>query len=76
MDKIFRCHENVSPSYLSNEKSGYISDEMDNNQNMKNKKDNRKVIKKKKNNIESWFEIMNNISETKIKISEQRLELE
>ncbi|CAG8753195.1 15158_t:CDS:1, partial [Funneliformis mosseae] len=42
MDKIFRCHENVSPLYLSNEKSGYISDEMNNNQNMKGEKDNRK----------------------------------
>ena len=47
MNKIFRCHENVSPSYLLNEKSGYISNEIDNNQNMKGQKDNRKVIKKK-----------------------------
>ncbi|CAG8740148.1 3626_t:CDS:1, partial [Funneliformis mosseae] len=42
MDKIFRCRENISPSYLSNEKSDYISDEMDNNQNMKGEKNNRK----------------------------------
>ncbi|CAG8487621.1 5645_t:CDS:2 [Funneliformis caledonium] len=44
MNKIFGCRKNVSPSYLSNEKSGYISisDEMDNNQNIKDEKDNRK----------------------------------
>ncbi|CAG8713426.1 3443_t:CDS:2, partial [Funneliformis mosseae] len=57
-----KCRENILPSYLLNKKSGYISNKMDNNQNMKGEKDNRKV--------------MNNISETKIKISEQRLELE
>ncbi|CAG8690834.1 6905_t:CDS:2, partial [Funneliformis mosseae] len=42
MDKIFRCRKNVSPSYLSNEKLDYISDKIDNNQNMKGEKDNRK----------------------------------
>ena len=68
MDRIFGCHENINPSFISNDSTGYISDEVE----VKTEK----VTKKKKNNIESLVDIMNNISQSKLKISEQRLELE
>src|SRR6266542_2947623 len=68
MDRIFGCRENINPSFISNDSTGYISDEVE----VKTEK----VSKKKKNNIESIVDIMNSISQSKLKISEQRLELE
>jgi len=68
MDRIFGCCENINPSFISNDSTGYISDEVE----VKTEK----VSKKKKNNIESIVDIMNSISQSKLKISEQRLELE
>jgi len=68
MDRIFGCREKINPSFISNDSTGYISDEVE----VKTEK----VSKKKKNNIESIVDIMNSISQSKLKISEQRLELE
>lgn len=76
MDGIFGCRENVSPSYLSNEKTGYISDEANETKNVVKIEDDKRVIKKKKNNVESLVDVMSNVYQTKIKISEQRLEFE
>jgi hypothetical protein len=75
MDRIFGCRENVSPSYLSNEKTGYISDEANETDDVK-AKDGKKIVKKKRNNMESLIDVMSNIYQTKIKISEQRLDFE
>ncbi|RGB26429.1 hypothetical protein C1646_721239 [Rhizophagus diaphanus] len=74
MERIFGYCENISPSYISNETTEYIDDET--NEDLKVEKDDKKVVKRKKNNVESLIDVMNNISETKAKISEQRLELE
>ena len=68
MDKIFGCRENINPSFISNDSTGYISDEVE----IKTEK----ITKKKKNSVESFVDIMNNISQSKLKLSEQRLELE
>jgi predicted RNA-binding protein Jag len=76
MDRIFGCRENVSPSYISNETTEYIDDEINETKISKSSKDDKKVMKRKKNYVESLIEVMSNISEIKAKISEQRLELE
>jgi hypothetical protein len=41
MDRIFGCCENISPSFISNDSTGYISDE-------------EKEVKVKNNSVESF----------------------
>jgi hypothetical protein len=65
MDRIFGCHESGNPSTISND-SRYISDE----------EKEVKVEKVKKNSIKSLVDVINNINQSELKISEQRLELE
>ncbi len=73
MESIFGCRKNISPSFVSNISTDYLSDE---EKEVKIEKKDKKVVKKKKNNVESLIEIMGSISQTKIKMSEQKLELE
>ncbi|CAB4398648.1 unnamed protein product [Rhizophagus irregularis] len=68
MDKIFGCRENITPSFISNDSTEYINDDKIEND--------KKVVKKKKSSIESLIDIMNDINQSKLKISEQKLELE
>ncbi|CAB4438217.1 unnamed protein product [Rhizophagus irregularis] len=68
MDKIFGCRENITPSFISNDSTEYINDAKIEND--------KKVVKKKKSSIESLIDIMNDINQSKLKISEQKLELE
>jgi hypothetical protein len=68
MDKIFGCRENINPSFISNDSTGYISDEAE----VKIEK----ASKKKKNSVESLVDVMNSINQSKLEVSEQRLELE
>jgi hypothetical protein len=75
MERIFGCHENISPSFVSNVSTDYFSDEEKEVKEVKIEED-KKVVKKKKNNIESLMEIMGSISQAKVKVSKKRLELE
>ena len=68
MDRIFGCRENISPSYVSNQETGYISDET--NEAEKIEQDHTKKI------VETLIDVINSISETKVKISEEKLALE
>ena len=68
MDKIFGCWENITPSFISNDSTEYINDDKIEND--------KKVVKKKKSSIESLIDIMNDINQSRLKISEQKLELE
>lgn len=76
IDRIFGCRENISPSYISNETTGYISDETNEAEKVIKIEDNKRIAKKKKNNLESLIDVMNNISQTKAKLSEQKMDLE
>lgn len=49
MDRIFGCRENISPSFISNDSTGYISDE-------------EKEVKVKNNSVESLVAVINNIN--------------
>ncbi|GBC03598.1 hypothetical protein RclHR1_05200009 [Rhizophagus clarus] len=62
MDKIFGCQENINPSFVTNDFTGYISDE--------------EVEKRQKNSVESLVDVINNINQSELRISEQRLKLE
>ena|GEM_PF-4774990 len=74
MDRIFGCRENISPSYISNQETGYFSDEANGAE--KVEQGCKKIVKKKKNNVESLIDVMSSISQTKARISEEKLALE
>lgn len=75
MERIFGRRENISPSFKSDLSTGYLSEE-EKEKEEKIEKENKRVVKKAKNNIESLVEVMGNISQSKVKISEKRLKLE
>jgi hypothetical protein len=77
MERIFGCRENVSPSFVSNISTDYFSEEEKEREiKTDDKKENKRAIKKTKNNIEVLVEMMGNISQSKVQISEQRLKIE
>ncbi|GBB91750.1 hypothetical protein RclHR1_19100001 [Rhizophagus clarus] len=73
LDRIYGCRENINPSFISNDSTVYISDGDELEKEISKVE---RFTKKKKNSIESLIDVMNNISQTKLRISEQKLQLD
>ncbi|PKY50039.1 hypothetical protein RhiirA4_466281 [Rhizophagus irregularis] len=63
MDRIFGCRENISPSFISNDSTGYISDE-------------EKEVKVKNNSVESLVANEYKLQTEKLEVEKKKWEYE
>lgn len=68
MDRIFGCRENINPSFLSNDSTGFISDDEE--------KEVKPTKRKKNSAVESFVDIMNSISQSKNQLAAREFERE